>query len=87
MAQKTVKIIDKLGIHARPATVLVSETNKFESNAKIVFGGKEGNLKSMMGIMALGIKCDDEVEIVFEGSDASEALSSVIAVMEKEGLI
>ncbi len=87
MEKKTVKIIDTLGIHARPATVIVGEASKFESDAKITFGEKSGNLKSIMGVMALGVKCNDSIELVFEGSDEKEALAKLVEVMSAEGLI
>ncbi len=87
MKKTTVKIIDTLGIHARPATSLVTEASKYESDAKVVFNEKEGNLKSIMGVMALGIKCGSEIELVFDGSDEETALLNVEAVMKKEGLI
>ncbi len=87
MIKKTVKIIDKLGIHARPATVVVSCASKFECDCKVLVGEKQGNLKSMMGVMALGIKYDNEVELVFDGVDENSALESVLEVMSAEGLI
>ncbi len=87
MVKKTVKIIDTLGIHARPATSLVTEASKYECDAKVIFGEKEGNLKSIMGVMALGIKCGAEIELAFDGSDEENAITNVEAVMQKEGLI
>lgn len=87
MKEMTVKIIDRLGIHARPATVLVGEASKFECECKAIFNGKEGNLKSVMGVMALGIKCDDDILLKFEGVDEDAAFEAIVNVMKQEGLI
>ncbi len=87
MIEKKVKIIDKLGIHARPATIMVSAASKFDSNCLLKYNDKSGNLKSMMGVMALGIKFDEEVTIIIDGNDEEAALLSITSVMEKEGLI
>ncbi len=87
MIEKKVKIIDKLGIHARPATVIVGACSKFDGDCSLVFNGKTGNLKSMMGVMALGIKYDDEITLIFDGSDEVSALDNVLSIMSKEGLI
>ena len=44
-------IVDPVGLHARPATLLVNEASKFASETKIIVGEKEANLKSIMGVM------------------------------------
>lgn len=55
MMEKTFKVIDSTGIHARPAAVLVQTAGKFESEITIKFNAKTANLKSIMGVMSLGI--------------------------------
>lgn len=67
MKEFTCKIIDPIGLHARPATLIVSTASKFKSDAKLSSGGKEGNLKSIMNIMALGVKSGAEVTIKISG--------------------
>lgn len=56
MVQKSTKIVDKLGLHMRPANLFVTEMTKFKSNIDIEFDGKEINGKSIMNIMAACIK-------------------------------
>ncbi|WP_070121757.1 phosphocarrier protein HPr [Bacillus marinisedimentorum] len=86
MAEKTFTITDETGIHARPATALVNEASKYQSDVKLAFNGKEVNLKSIMGVMSLGIQQGSEVTVTADGEDADAALSGVADVMKKEGL-
>lgn len=55
MVEKQFKVIAETGIHARPATVLVQTASKFEADIQLEYKGKKVNLKSIMGVMSLGI--------------------------------
>lgn len=55
MKQVTVTVIDPVGLHARPATVAVNAASKFKSDVNVAFKGREVNMKSIMGVMSLGI--------------------------------
>ncbi len=70
-------IVDPVGLHARPATLLVNEASKFAADSKIIVGDKEANLKSIMGVMSLGISNGAEFAIEADGSDAEEALAAI----------
>lgn len=86
MAEKQFTVIDEAGIHARPASVLVSTANKFESDVFLVYGGKDVNLKSILGVMSLGIGAGEEFSIRAEGSDADAALEELENTLKSEGL-
>ncbi|WP_077617635.1 phosphocarrier protein HPr [Bacillus sinesaloumensis] len=86
MAEKTYKITSDSGIHARPATLLVQAAGKYNSDVQLEYNGKSVNLKSIMGVMSLGIAKGAEVKIVAEGSDADEAIANLTDIMVKEGL-
>lgn len=75
--QKKFIVIDPVGLHARPATLLVNEASKYTSDAKIIVGEKEANLKSIMGVMSLGIANGVEFMIDVTGNDAEEALQAI----------
>ncbi|OIJ22078.1 phosphocarrier protein HPr [Anaerobacillus alkalidiazotrophicus] len=77
MAQKSYTITDETGIHARPATMLVNTATKFNSNVSLEYNGKKVNLKSIMGVMSLGIGKGAEITIITEGDDANEALEAI----------
>ena len=70
-------ITDEVGLHARPATSLVNEISKFASDATISVEGKSANLKSIMGVMALGVKKDHIVDVETTGSDEAEAMDAI----------
>ncbi|MEH7222365.1 phosphocarrier protein HPr [Bacillus sp. JJ1566] len=86
MAEKTFKVTSESGIHARPATVLVQAASKFNSDIQLEYNGKSVNLKSIMGVMSLGIGEGAEVKIVAQGSDETEAIANLSEIMANEGL-
>ncbi|KAB7669377.1 phosphocarrier protein HPr [Bacillus sp. B1-b2] len=87
MSEKTFTVIDETGIHARPATLLVSAASKFKSDMQIAFQGKSVNLKSIMGVMSLGVPKGGEITITATGEDEVEAVDGLEAVLKKEGLV
>ncbi|WP_400246895.1 phosphocarrier protein HPr [Niallia sp. JL1B1071] len=87
MSEKTFTVIDETGIHARPATLLVSTASKFKSDMQISFKGKSVNLKSIMGVMSLGVPKGGEITISATGEDEVEAVEGVETVLKKEGLV
>lgn len=82
MAEKTYKITAETGIHARPATQLVNKAGQFDSNVTLSYNGKSVNLKSIMGVMSLGIGQGAEIIITTEGSDAEAALEAIEEVIK-----
>lgn len=87
MSEKTFTVIDETGIHARPATLLVSTASKYKSDMQISFKGKSVNLKSIMGVMSLGVPKGGEITISATGEDEVEAVEGVEIVLKKEGLV
>ncbi len=81
------KITDPIGLHARPASITVAEATKFSSDITITSGSESGNLKSIMNIMALGVKQGQTIEIKATGADEVEAIRSIKDSMSKNNLI
>lgn len=77
MKEFTYVIKDELGIHARPAGLLVKEAAKFESDIKIKKGEKTADAKRIFGIMGLAAKKDDEIVMTAEGADEAEAIAAI----------
>ena len=73
----TFVVADPVGLHARPATILVNKANKFVSNIVLAYNGKEVNLKSIMGVMSLGVPSKAKVEILAEGEDEEEVIDEL----------
>lgn len=86
MTEKTFTIIEKTGIHARPATTLVQNASKFNSEVNLEYNGKKANLKSIMGVMSLGIAHGAQIKIITEGTDEKEAILSLEDTIIKEKL-
>lgn len=66
-------IKDGLGIHARPAGMLVKEAKKYESVIQIVKDGKSVEVTRLMAVMGLAVKCGQTVQIVVNGTDEDKA--------------
>ncbi len=86
MEKRQFNIIAETGIHARPATILVQTASKFNSDITLEYQDKSVNLKSIMGVMSLGVGQSAEVTITADGDDAKDALDAISDTMKKEGL-
>ena len=73
---------DELGIHARPAGMLVKEAKKYESKITITKEGKTVDVTKLMMFMSLAVKCGQTVEIQVEGSDEDIAFEGMKAFFE-----
>ena len=62
-------IKDEVGIHARPAGLLVKEAKKYESKIQIIKDTKSADATKLMAVMGLGVKCGDMIIVEIEGSD------------------
>ncbi|GGH80926.1 phosphocarrier protein [Pullulanibacillus pueri] len=86
MEKKAFKITNETGLHARPATVLVNQANQYQADLQLHYKDKTVNLKSIMGVMSLGVAKGAEIEVSAEGSDAKEALEGIEATLKKENI-
>ena len=75
---------DPVGLHARPATILVNQASKFSSNINLIYNGKSVNLKSIMGVMSLGVPTKATVEIEAEGEDEKDVIESIAKVIKEQ---
>lgn len=82
-----VVIVDPVGLHARPATVAVNAASKYKSDIKIAYNGKAVNMKSIMGVMSLGVPSQAEIEISADGEDQDSALDSIVEVLRAQKII
>ncbi|TET81810.1 HPr family phosphocarrier protein, partial [candidate division TA06 bacterium] len=72
MTERKVKIINKLGLHARPAAMLVKTAGKYKSEVTLSKDDMEVNAKSIMGVMMLAAEKGSIVTIRAEGEDEAE---------------
>ena len=78
MLTASIKIINKLGLHARASAKLTQVANQFQSDIWIEKSNKKVNAKSIMGVMMLAASQGSEVIITTDGSDEKEALNSIV---------
>lgn len=76
-------IKDKLGIHARPAGLLVKTCEKFESEINIESDTKTANAKKIFSIMSMGIHEGDKIKITALGSDEEKAIEEIKKFFEE----
>lgn len=77
MVKRKVVVAAKSGLHARPANLLTKEAQHFHSAVEISVDGTLYNAKSLIGILAAGVDCGTEIEVVCEGTDEKEACEAV----------
>lgn len=77
MPKKDFTILNKLGIHARPAAQFVKIANRFEANTYVEKDGEEVDGKSIMGLMMLAAGHGSTITVTTEGSDADAAMAAI----------
>ena len=75
-------ITNPSGLHARPASVLAMAAGKCRSNVVMIYGEKKIQVKSVLNIMAAGVKTGSEVEIQCEGATEAEYLKTLVTLIE-----
>lgn len=83
MVEKSFKITAETGVHARPATLLVNQAGQFEAEIELHYNDKSVNLKSIMGVMSLGIPKGAEVKITASGGDEESAMQGIEEVVKE----
>lgn len=83
MTSITYAITDELGIHARPAGSLVKAAAAFPCAIQIGTPAKMVDAKRIMGVMALALKCGDELTMSFDGDREKEAAESLSAFLKE----
>jgi phosphocarrier protein HPr len=82
VVSKDVTIINRLGLHARPAALLVKTASRFASEIFLRKGTLEVNSKSIMGVMMLAAEKGATITVITNGPDEAVALEAVVKVFE-----
>ena len=80
-------ITDKSGLHARPASLLVKEANKYPNTIYIEYKNNLLTLKSVMLVMSLGVKENTKISLHVEGDNAKEILAALEGVLVEHNVI
>ncbi|GAB1351467.1 MAG TPA: HPr family phosphocarrier protein [Candidatus Rifleibacterium sp.] len=82
MKRKEVEIRNKLGLHARPASLVVKLAGKFESEIQLIKEDTEINAKSILGVMMLAAGPGQKVTITADGNDEVEAVDAIASLID-----
>lgn len=83
MTQRTVTIVNKAGLHTRPAAAIVKTASRFQSEFMIRKGMFEINGKSIIGVMTLAAEQGSQLDLVFNGTDEEAAAQAVVELFEQ----
>ena len=84
MVERSVQILNKNGLHARPAAEIVKVLARYQSDVTIIRDGTEVNGKSIMGVMMLAAECGSTLTLRAEGNDAEEALDALSVLIKNK---
>ncbi|SCP96541.1 HPr family phosphocarrier protein [Anaerobium acetethylicum] len=82
MVSQKIKVINKSGLHLRPAGELTKIAGKCLSDITLVKGEKRVNPKSVLILMSAGIMCGDEIIVECDGPTEEEDLKTIVAAIE-----
>jgi phosphocarrier protein HPr len=83
MIEREARIVNSLGLHARPAAQIVRLANDFQSDIEIVKDGMPVNGKSIMGVMMLAAECGSAILLRATGPDEAAAVDALVSLIEK----
>jgi phosphotransferase system HPr (HPr) family protein len=82
MLERTIIVKDKVGLHARTASLFAKRALLFNSEIKVVFNNKVANGKSMLSILSLGVAHGKEIKISANGEDEQKTVDSLVQLIE-----
>ena len=82
MMQRTVKVKNRLGLHARPAKNFVQIATQFKSQVTFAKDSKTFNAKSILMVMSAGAKCGQSIELACDGPDEEQAMTALVEAID-----
>lgn len=77
MQSEKVTLVNEVGLHARPAALLVQEVSKFKAEINLVKSSKSYNARSIFSVLSMAACKGDEITIVANGEDENEAIDKI----------
>lgn len=87
LIKKEFTITEPTGLHARPVAVLVGTAGKYRSEIEISSNGISGNLKSILNVLSLMVRQQDQITITISGDDELEAMNKIESCLVEMNLI
>jgi len=84
MTEREVEVVNTLGIHARPSSMIVKTAQQFKSAITITKSGADADAKSIMSVMMLAATCGAKVTIRASGDDEEQALDAIAGLFARK---
>ena len=84
MAEQTVTVSNRLGLHARAAAKVVHTAGRFAASVEIVHGDRQVNAKSILGVMMLAAGKGSALKLRASGADAEQALDALVSLFVRK---
>ena len=81
MVSEKVRVHNPSGLHLRPAGILCKEAMKYKSLITFQYNGGSANAKSVLSVLGACVKCGDEIELICEGADETEAMKALTSAI------
>lgn len=81
MPSQSIKLINKLGLHARAAMALLKVTERYQCMIQIKYNNLEIDAKDILNVMSLGAPCGAELAITTDGPDENEAMQAIVELI------
>ena len=82
MIEQTVQVVNRAGVHARPASLIVRAINRMKSQVFMEVGDNKINAKSILGVITLGAAYGTKIKIIADGKDEKEAVAAIVRLFE-----
>jgi len=80
---KEIRVVNRKGFHARPATLFAETASKYSGEVKVSFGSRTVNGKSLIRLMSLAVPRDGEVTVSIDGDEAEAVMNELSGVLGK----
>jgi phosphocarrier protein HPr len=80
--EKTLVLVNKVGLHARPASLWVQTAGRFKAKITVVCSGRTANAKSILEVLQLGARYGAELVVTAEGDDAPDAIAALTELVQ-----
>lgn len=84
IVETSVVILNKVGLHARPARLLVQTAALYQAHIQIQYGEKTANAKSILGVLKLGAALGDTLVLHAEGEDAEQVIETLVDLVHRK---
>jgi phosphocarrier protein HPr len=84
LVERKIQVTNKLGLHARPAAMLVQNASKFKSEIRLKKEDVEANAKSILSVMMLAAEVGSFVTVAAQGEDEEQAVETIAKLFEEK---